>query len=128
MSCPSQVMVSVGRGVTFKNPFTLSLQALYQATRDGILVDPNGISHEINKPIELMRWAKQKGDNLQVKHIKQGLLACTLSGVFPGGRRQKANIIHSGRLQIDIDNLGFEAAKVTKTELQTDRHIEWASI
>ena len=128
MSSAGQVKVSVGRGVSFQNPFIESLATIYKATRQGFIVDPDGIFHDIKEPIERLRLALENGNEMEAKRIKRGLMACTLSGSFPGGNRKKSDITHSGRMQVDIDDLDYEIARCTRDKLQRDPHIEFASI
>ena len=79
MSSAGQVKVSVGRGISFQNPFIESLATIYKATRQGFIVDPDGIFHDIKEPIERLRLALENGNEMEAKRIKRGLMACTLS-------------------------------------------------
>ena len=72
MSSAGQVKVSVGRGVSFQNPFIESLATIYKATRQGFIVDPDGIFHDIKEPIERLRLALENGNEMEAKRIKRG--------------------------------------------------------
>ena len=124
-----EIMVSCGEGVYFKNPHELSLHYLYKAMTEGEIVNSHGIKISIRNPIEAIRILRKEGNDQKANEIKRTLFACTISGIFFGGKRkQEAFQKHSGRLQIDIDKIGIESAESLKDLLRKDHYIEFAAI
>ena len=123
-------LVSVGEGINWKD--TAQKDVCIKEVYDFIKSPPIAHQQQIGRiqdfthqsfqenSCEYTRSLKEKIDKL-----KKELPSFTISGTFPSGQRKKEKLIqHSGRLQIDLDNLSLEQVPIVKNQLAQDTYIE----
>ena len=128
MNRRQNIMVSAGWGVNLDGHYTQNLGQIYDAIQKGFVTDAKGQLVPIQPLITKIRKALVSGEKNEVSQLKKRLYSFTLSGTFSGGKRKIEHFeTHSGRLQLDFDHLGYEAAGELKNHLAKDPHIELAA-
>ena len=115
----NNVYVSYGTGVAFRKPMLMSLADIYNE-----IVHP---TPEIVEKIEKIRQFSKLGEKAKVKQLKKELPAFTCSGNFED-RNNEGLIEHSGRLQIDLDNLDPAEIQEIKSKLSRDNIVEFVCL
>ena len=115
----NNVYVSYGTGVAFRKPMLKSLADIYNE-----IVHP---TPEIIEKIEKIRQSSKLGEKAKVKQRKKELDAFTCSGFFED-RNNEGLIEHSGRLQIDLDNLDPAEIQEIKSKLSRDNIVEFVCL
>ena len=129
MSDLQSVPVSVGRGVHFIGHHHQELYALYNSMRSGVFKDDRGNKIDLKRQIEEIRRLTVVKKKEQATKLKNGLICFIASGTVKDGIRKQDHFeTHSGRLQLDFDDLGPEVAPQLGGQISKDPHIEFAAI